>query len=156
MWYCVCWTEEREREREIMPSIICISDPPDVSAFPESRTINQTDSADFTCQAFGIPVPSIQWFFNGSDTALNNSTSIRISDFVMTNGSGLDIRVSVIEIIDSVRSFHEGVFTCVATNNVNNSIGTPETDFTTLIVQGWLFIGLVTRKLHLIQPKSTF
>ena len=101
-----------------------------------SITINQSDSTSFICEAFGIPIPSIQWFFNDSNMVLVNSTNIVISDFVMTNDSGLDVRVSVIEIVDSVRSSHEGEFTCIASNGVNNSINTPEMGAALLIVQG--------------------
>ena len=113
-----------------------VTDPPDVTVFPMNTTINQSDSTNFTCEAFGIPIPSIQWFFNESNMALANFTGIFISDFIVTNESGLDLRVSVIEIMDTVRSFHEGEFTCVASNGVNNSIGTPEMGVSFLIVQG--------------------
>ena len=138
-----------------MVPVIHISDPPDVDAFPKSMTINQTDSTNFTCRAFGIPVPTIQWFFNESDTALTNSNNILISDIVKTNGSGLDIRVSVIEIIDSVRSLHEGVFTCVATNGIINSIGTPEMDSTTLTVQGQFLVALIDTRISPTKAQST-
>ena len=110
------------------------SDPPSVSINRVALTVNQTDQSSFTCEAFGIPVPSFEWFFNGSIDPLSRGS--QIMNVIMTNSSGLDIQVSTLTIQDSIRSLHEGRYTCIASNRIENSIGTPESAEAFLTVQG--------------------
>ena len=116
--------------------IIFFVDPPDVSLSPQAVTINQTGFTSFLCRAFGIPIPGLEWFYNGTAQPIGNSTHYSIFNMVEVNGSNLSIATSVFQITDAVRSSHEGSYVCHATNNVNNLINTPENQSTFLTVQG--------------------
>ena len=121
--------------------VLLIIDPPDVSISSESLTVNQSDGSTFTCQSFGIPVPSFSWFFNNSmDSQLSNNDQFSITNTIITNSSGLDILISTLTIQNTIRSLHEGVYTCMANNGVDNLIGTPESAEINVIVQGILII----------------
>ena len=110
-------------------------DPPSVSVQPVSLTVNQSDMASFTCEAFGIPLPLILWYFNDSSDPLS-SDQFEIQNSTRVNSSGLAISMSTLNITSTLRSSHEGNYTCQAINNVNNLIGTPESAMTSLTVQG--------------------
>ncbi len=100
----------------------------------DSLTVNQSDQSSFTCEAFGIPLPSFTWFFNGSSISTNNG--FIISNSAHINSSGLEIQVSTLTILNSIRSVHEGSYTCRASNDIDNLIGTPESVDALLTVQG--------------------
>ena len=103
---------------------------------PLNLTINQSDLASFNCSVFSIPLPSILWFFNGSSEALSDSdSSLEVEEYNFTNSSGQEITVSFLTII-SDRNSHEGLYTCRASNDVDNIIGTPESANAFLTVQG--------------------
>ena len=103
---------------------------------PQAVTINQTDSTGFMCRAFGIPLPSLQWFYNGSTQPIINSTHYSIMYTAEVNGSNLSIAVTTLQVANAVRSSHEGSYVCRATNNVENLINTPETQSSFLTIQG--------------------
>ena len=109
-----------------------------MSLSPQSVTINQTGFTSFLCRAFGIPVPTLEWFYNGTAQPIVNSTHYSIFNMVEVNGSNLSIATSMFQVTDAVRSSHEGSYVCHATNNVNNLINTPENQSAFLTIQGEL------------------
>ena len=109
-----------------------------MSLSPQSVTINQTGFTSFLCRAFGIPVPTLEWFYNGTAQPIVNSTHYSIFNMVEVNGSNLSIATSMLQVTDAVRSSHEGSYVCHATNNVNNLINTPENQSAFLTIQGEL------------------
>ena len=117
-------------------AFVCLTDPPDVSLSPQSVTINQTGFTSFLCRAFGIPIPTLEWFYNGTAQPIVNSTHYSIFNMVEVNGSNLSIATSMLQVTDAVRSSHEGSYVCHATNNVNNLINTPENQSAFLTIQG--------------------
>ena len=77
------------------------------------QTQNERDTASFTCQATGEPVPTISWYFNG--VLLVNGMEHMISMISLnttTNSSTLTIM--------NVQSSDAGTYTCNA-NNVLSS-----------------------------------
>ena len=74
---------------------------------------NEGDTASFTCQATGGPVPTISWYYNGA--LLVNGAKYTIAGMSLnttTNCSTLTIM--------SVESSDVGTYTCNATNAVSN------------------------------------
>ena len=74
---------------------------------------NETDTASFTCQATGEPVPTISWYFNGN--LLVNGTEHMIS--IMSLNTTI---ISSTLTIMNVQSSDVGTYTCNATNVVSS------------------------------------
>ena len=75
---------------------------------------NENDTASFTCQATGEPVPTISWYFNG--VLLINGMEHMISMMLLnitTNSSTLTIM--------NVQSSDVGTYTCNATNVLSSN-----------------------------------
>ena len=72
-------------------------------------TENETHTADFTCQANGVPIPTISWYFN--DVPVNVSNTEKYEVLLSSPG------VSIIRIYN-VQSSDVGTYTCNATNVV--------------------------------------
>ncbi len=112
------------------------SDPPSTNAVA-MVTVNQTDPASFNCFSFGIPPPTISWYSSHApDTPIVTSEVITVEYSNYVNDSSLQIQTSMLSISQTSRSLHEANYTCVATNGVENFIGTSEQAITELIVQG--------------------
>jgi len=69
---------------------------------------NETETASFTCQATGEPVPTISWYFNDVPVDVIDTTKYIVS--VTSSYSRLTIV--------SVQSSDVGTYTCNATNVV--------------------------------------
>lgn len=96
------------------------------SALPEITSINQggceqpslviVDSdkdTPLTCEVFGIPIPSVQWFFtplDGGSSTQPNTQQLPGSE------DGSVIGVIVLMLPDDI--LNEGSYTCVATNPI--------------------------------------
>ena len=103
---------------------------------PQAVTINQTGFTSFLCRAFGIPLPTFEWFYNDTDEPISDSTHYTIFNMTEINGSNLTIVTSTLEITDAVRITHEGNYECQATNDVDNLINSPESQSAFLTVHG--------------------
>ena len=73
---------------------------------------NEGQSASFTCQATGRPVPTISWYFNGILLA-------RGAKYAMSEASINVTTISSTLTIMSVESSDVGTYTCNATNVVS-------------------------------------
>ena len=78
------------------------------------QTQNEGDTPSFTCQATGEPVPTINWYFNGTPVDEANSIKYTIS---MMSLNTTTIR-NVLTIMN-VQSSDVGTYTCNATNVVS-------------------------------------
>ena len=67
---------------------------------------------------------------------MNSSSHFRIFNTAEVNASNLNIAMSTLQVVNAVRSSHEGSYVCRATNEVNNLINTPESQMAILTVQG--------------------
>ena len=76
---------------------------------------NETNSIQFVCQAIGVPVPYIRWYFNG--------VMVNLSDSSKYNSSSMYLNESVIEStlnIINAESSDVGRYTCEAANTIGN------------------------------------
>ena len=76
---------------------------------------NETNDIQFVCQAIGVPIPNIRWYFNG--------IMVNLSDSSKFTSSSLHLNESITESTFGVRntkSSDVGTYTCV----VSNIIGT--------------------------------
>ena len=74
---------------------------------------NESDTASFTCQATGEPVPTISWYFNGDLLVNGMERMILVTSLnSTTNSSTLTIM--------NIQSSDVGTYTCNATNVVSN------------------------------------
>jgi len=72
---------------------------------------NEGSSANFDCQATGLPVPTICWYFNDVPVDMTNTVKYN----VLSNAPGQ----STLRIIN-VQSSDVGTYTCKATNVVSS------------------------------------
>ena len=84
---------------------------PDISPEVMNQTSNERDTASFTCQSAGRPVPTISWYYNGA--LLVNGTEYMISEMSLDTTT-----ISNALTIMSVESSDVGTYTCNATNVV--------------------------------------
>ena len=79
---------------------------------------NEGQSASFTCQSTGEPVPTISWYFN--DALLANEAKYTISE-TSVNTTTISSTLTIM----SVESSDVGTYTCSATNlaSTDNSSG---------------------------------
>ena len=82
------------------------------------ETQNEGDTASFTCQATGEPVPTISWYFNS--TLLVNGMEHMIS-MMLLNTTTINSTLTIM----NVQSSDVGTYTCNATNviSTDNSSG---------------------------------
>ena len=74
---------------------------------------NEGDTASFTCQATGRPVPTISWYYN--NTLLVNGKEYMITQMLLNTTT-----ISNTLTIMSVQSSDVGTYTCNATNVVSS------------------------------------
>ena len=79
------------------------------------QTHNQGDTASFTCQVTGKPVPTISWYFNGIsvDEAITMKYTISVMSLNTTTIRNT-LRIMNVEFSDV------GTYTCNATNVVSS------------------------------------
>ena len=78
-----------------------------------NQTQNKGDTASFTCQAAGEPVPTIIWYYNS--TLLVSGTEYMITEMSINTTT-----ISNTLTIMSVESSDVGTYTCNATNVVSS------------------------------------
>ena len=98
----VCFTE-------LILSIVAATVSPEVM----DRIQDEGDTASFTCQATGEPVPTISWYFNGA--LLADGARHTISETSINNTT-----INSTLTIMSVQSSDVGTYTCNATNVVSS------------------------------------
>ena len=86
---------------------------PDISFEVMDKTQDEGDTASFTCQATGGPVPTISWYFNGA--LLTNGVAHTISE-TSVNTTTVNSTLTIM----SVQSSDVGTYTCNATNAVSS------------------------------------
>ena len=89
---------------------------PTISLEVMDQIQDERDTASFTCQATGEPVPTISWYLNG--ISINNDTDVDKYDISETSVDTTTIN-SALTII-SVESSDVGTYTCNATNVVSS------------------------------------
>ena len=93
----------------------CILVIPAISPKVMDQAQNEGDTASFTCQATGEPVPTISWYFNGA--SVNESNTIKYAISMMPlNATTINNTLTIM----NVQSSDVGTYTCNATNVVSN------------------------------------
>ena len=82
------------------------------------QTQNEGDTASFTCEATGEPVPTISWYFNG--TSVSNNTDMHKYEAAVMEVNVTTVTISSILTIMNVQSSDVGTYTCNATNVVSS------------------------------------
>ena len=88
---------------------------PAISPEVMDQTEDEGDTASFTCQATGEPVPTISWYFNGAPVDEANTMKYTIS-MMSLNTTTINNTLTIM----SVESSDVGTYTCNATNVVSN------------------------------------
>ena len=96
-------------------NIFCLVTPT-ISLEVMDQAENEEDTASFTCQATGEPVPTISWYFNS--TLLANGPKHTISETSVNTTTTTTISSTLT--IMSVESSDVGTYTCDATNVVSS------------------------------------
>ena len=117
------------------------TDPATITESPANLTVNQSSSAEFSCTAFGNPIPQIIW--SRDETELNDNEEDTISINTMVNDTQYTI-TSILLINSTNRSRDAGIYNCTAVNNVPNNINADNIQITELVVQGKLFGLMLT------------
>ena len=114
------------------------TDPADIIESPVDLrlSVNQTFLAQFSCTAFGNPIPQIVWN-RISDSDLSDNEGETISVTAMIDYDQYTI-TSFLTINSTNRSRDEGIYNCTAINNVINDISAVNIQNAQLIVQGRL------------------
>ena len=102
-----------------------------------NQTQDEEQSVSFTCQATGIPVPTIRWYFNGTPVDVTNTMKYTISE-MSVNSTTISSTLTIM----SVESSDVGTYTCNATNVVSN-----DTSSGVLTVNGELLLFVI----HLVK-----
>ena len=127
-------------------AILYSTDPANITESPANLTVNQSFSAEFSCTAFGNPIPQIVWSREGDSDLSNNVDTINV--FSMVNDTQYTI-TSVLLINSTMRSHDTGMYNCTAVNNVPNNINVDNIQIAELVVQGKLFGLILTCQLML-------
>ena len=106
-----------------------------------NTVVNISYDTVFTCEAFGVPAPTISW--NLPDGTAVSATSgsgsgmlqPRITAETSTSESSAYRVISRLS-IDNTELGDAGTYTCTAVNGVENLIGASDTATVTLTVQG--------------------
>jgi len=110
------------------------TDPANITESPVDVTVNQSFSVQFSCTAFGNPIPQIVWNRDDDDDLSDNEEDT-ISVTTVVNNNQYMI-TSVLMINSTNRSRDEGIYNCTAMNNVNNNINAINIQGAELVAQG--------------------
>ena len=91
---------------------------PEINPEVMDQTQNEGDTASFTCQATGGPVPTISWYFNGAPVDEANTMKYTIS-MMSLNTTTISSTLTIM----NVQSSDVGTYTCNATNVVSSDTG---------------------------------
>ena len=90
--------------------------PPEIILQLTDLLENETNKIQFVCQAIGVPVPYIRWYFNG--------VMVNLSDSSKYNSSSVHLNESIIESTLSIKDANSsdvGTYTCQAENIIGTS-----------------------------------
>ena len=111
------------------------TEPANITESPANLTVNQSFSAEFSCTAFGNPIPQIVWSRNEDSDLSDNVDTISINTIIVNEF----IITSILLINSTNRSRDAGMYNCTAVNNVPNNINADNIQIAELVVQGKLF-----------------
>ena len=122
-----------------------LTDPANVTESPVNLTVNQSFSAEFSCTAFGNPIPQIVWSRDEDSDLSDNVDTISVNTIIVNEF----IITSILLIYSTIRSHDAGMYNCTAINNIPNNINADNIQDAELVVQGKLFGLILTCQLFL-------
>ena len=105
---------------------------PVIHSPPDDINVTRTESLIITCIIRGFPAPSIEWYFNGSLTNLNEQISIA-EEYSDTSST------SVITVVNTTLT-DSGEYSCTGTNNAGNVSSFPSA---LVLIQGEIVNPLI-------------
>ena len=125
----------------IIHIIVFTLDPANITESPANLTVNQSFSAEFSCTAFGNPIPQIVWSREEDSDLSDNVDTINV--FLMVNDTQYTI-TSILLINSTMRSRDAGMYNCTTMSNIPNNINADNIQIAELVVQGKLFNIILT------------
>ena len=116
------------------------TDSANITESPANLTINQSFSAEFSCTAFGNPIPQIVWSRDEDSDLSDTVDTISVNTIIVNKF----IITSILLINSTMRSRDAGIYNCTAVNNVPNNINADNIQIAELVVQGKLFGNMIT------------
>lgn len=134
--------------------ILSFSDPSNISLTPFLPIVNVSYDAILTCEGFGVPLPTLNWYSNrsidegsglvnsgsGDDEMnfqlFNTSGTIEITTDTRLNTEGRTVSISVLRIISVEKSDRSVSYRCEGINGITNDIGAINDRTVILTVQG--------------------
>ena len=116
------------------------TDPANIIDSPANLTVNQSFSANFSCTAFGNPIPQIVWSRDEDSDLSDNVDTISVNTIIVNEF----IITSILLINSTMRSHDTGMYNCTAVNNVPNNINADNIQIAELVIQGKLFGNVIT------------
>ena len=98
-------------------AIFAESGAPVISPPLANQTLHAGDTAIFTCQVTGTPIPNIIWYFNGVPVETDNAMKYVVSE-TSFNPTFKESRLA----INNVELSEMGVYTCNASNIISSDI----------------------------------
>ena len=114
-------------------SLYYSTDPANITESPADLTVNQSFSAEFSCTAFGNPIPQIVWSRDEDSDLSDNLNTISVNTMIDDDKF---IITSTLLINSTMRSHDAGMYNCTAVNNVPNNINADNIQMAELVVQG--------------------
>lgn len=124
----------------ILLTFLLSIDAPNVSVSPSNIVANESDSIMLLCEVSSLPIPTVVWLNSSSPdnqiTTSNDEGDVTLTQIQLpTNTSSIPVTISTLSITNVLKS-HEANYTCVATNGIDNLLGTPENGTIPVSVQG--------------------
>ena len=122
-------------------NLLLSPEPANILVAPMDTVVNVSFDAGFSCEAFGVPTPTISWSLpDGTEVSAMSGSGIgllypRISAETSTSDSSAYRVISRLS-VDNTEPGDAGTYTCVAVNGVENRIGATGSATATLTIQG--------------------
>ena len=89
---------------------------PNINQNVSNKTINETQSVNFTCEATGKPIPNVSWYFSGVMINVSDNSS---KYMIISRSVNITTTENTLTVYN-VTSSDVGTYSCSATNVLGN------------------------------------